>query len=428
MAKLGRRNFLSRTLFTGSFLSIAPWAFASQLEGVTIYSKHKSDSENFWKDIRKNFLLHEKRVYFNTAAMGPSAREVVDTIHEKNVEIETKGETLHILLEEATEKVGHFFNVTGNSIVLTRNATEGVNIIANSLPLEKGDEVIITTHEHIGGAAPWIALGQRKGVSVKCVELDLTGKNNFEKLKENVTSKTKAICFSHVTCTTGMVLPAKEIADFCRANNIYSCVDGAQAAGMISVDLKDLNPDFYAFSGHKWLYGPVGTGALYIKPDLITNLIPPFTGAYSIAKFNLKEGEIEYSEKANRMEFGTRNSAHFYAFGTALDFIGKLGGIKVIEERGRYLANRLKQKLVEVEGVELLTPMDEEYSGAIVTFRIKKMDFYDVNKMLDKKRFRVRKIYEADLDAIRISCGINNSMEEIDRLVMEIEEIANNSK
>lgn len=425
MAKLGRRNFLSRTLFTGSFLSIAPWAFANQLERVTTYSKHTPDSENFWKDVRKNFLLSEKKVYFNTAAMGVSTREVIDIIHEKNIEIETKGETLHFLLENAAEKVAHFFNVKSDAIALTRNTTEGINIIANCLPLEKGDEVIITTHEHIGGAAPWIALGQRKGINVKCVELDLSGENNFEKLKEYVTPKTKAICFSHITCTTGMVLPAKKIVDFCSANGIYSCIDGAQAAGMIAIDLQELNPDFYAFSGHKWLYGPVGTGVLYIKPDLITKLTPTFTGAYSIAKFDLKAGEIGYSEKANRMEFGTRNSAHFYGFGVALDYIDKLGGIKVIEERGKYLANRLKQKIRRLENVELLTPIDTMYSGAIVTFRMKKTDFEYINRSFIKKKFRVRKIYEADLDAIRISCGINNSIEEIDRLAMEIERIAN---
>ncbi|MFY0599950.1 MAG: aminotransferase class V-fold PLP-dependent enzyme [Cyclobacteriaceae bacterium] len=423
MGKLNRRNFINRALFASPILGFIPWASSPQLDDKNYPLTNNDNSENYWEDVRRKFFLTQDRIYFNTASIGASPKDVVNEMHKRTIEQETIGDTKHRLIEETRLKIAKFLNVEKDLIAITRNTTEGINLAASCLPLNQGDEIIITTHEHIGGAAPWITLKEKKGVEVKLLDLDLTGENNFEMLKRSITKKTKAVCFSHLTCTTGLKMPAKEIIAYCRQRNILSCVDGAQAVGMIDIDLNDLNPDIYAFSGHKWLYGPNGSGALYINRDMLSQLTPIFTGAYSLTEFNLKTKHFEYNKKAEMMEYGTRNAAHISALGTAFDFAQSIG-IKKIEKRGRDLAQRLKLELQSNSNVELLTPIKEVFSGSIVTFKIPDLPYMELKKILATKyKIRVRGIYENDLNAIRISCGIYNSMAEIDSLVKAIRQI-----
>ncbi len=146
-----------------------------------------------------------------------------------------------------------------------------MNTVARSLSLKEGDEVILSKDEHIGGAAIWLALSKEIGITIKLVDLDYSGKNNFNIIKKSVTDKTKVLVLSHVTCTTGMILPVKKIANYCKKKGIISCIDGAQAVGMIPVNITDINPDFYVTSGHKWLFGSKGTGILYINEYFLKN-------------------------------------------------------------------------------------------------------------------------------------------------------------
>jgi len=301
-----------------------------------------------------------------------------------------------------------------------------MNIIAQSLNLSAGDEVIVTTHEHVGGAAPWLHLMNTKGVVVKLIDLDITGEFNLQLIKDSINNKTKAVCFSHITCSTGMKLPAKEIAAHCRKKGVYTCIDGAQALGMFPIDLKDINPDFYTASGHKWLTGPKGTGILFIDKDIVKTINPVFAGAYTDTEYNLNELILKYRDTAQREEYGTRNTSLTLGFGAAVDFITGIG-IENVGRRGEELALLFRKSMFDYPEIEILTPENKGYSASIITFKIKDVNYLEAIKKLSKqKNIRLRGIYENKLDAIRVSFAFYNDEKEVELLVEGLKEMIAN--
>ena len=427
-----RRSFLGKMLLGSIAASVLPKSGLSKSESsndLNIFNLPKeitNYSEDYWKFIRQQFPLSKRKIYLNTASLGASPRLVIDTIYDWTLKLESMGESMQSKIQDTRVKAAALIKCDVDELAITTNTTEGVNIIAQSIAFKAGDEVIITDHAHIGGAAPWLALQKAKEIKVKLIKLDESGKHNLDIIKKVVSKKTKVVVISHVTCTTGMVLPVKEIAEFCREKGIYTCIDGAHPLGMMDIDLHDINPDFYATSGHKWLLGPKGTGFLFINKEVIKDLIPIHAGAYAGKNYNLKELIFEHNQKAQRIELGTRSTPTAMGLGSAIDFINAIG-IKNIEKRGRDLATYLKEQLVQLPSIELLTPMEAEFSTSIVTFRIKEMDYKTAQERIQaavidkpivgKKKIRVRGIHENNLNAIRVSCTIYNNFEELDDLL-----------
>lgn len=376
-----------------------------------------------WKKIRKQFILSDKKIYLNTASLGPSPKVVIDTVYQTMLRVEKNAENYHNLTEETHNKLGQLLNIDPHEIAITRNATEGMNIVARNLNLQAGDEVILTTHEHVGGTIPWLALQNEIGIKIRLVDLDLTGENNFELINNQVNTNTKVICMSHVTCTTGMILPAKEIAAFCRQKEIFSCIDGAQALGMIPIDLADINPDFYVASGHKWLFGPKGTGFLYINKSTLPKCKPVFVGAYSDKLYDLNTLKFEARDSVQRVEYGTRNTAIILGLGAAIDFIAAIG-INNVGERGRFLATIFRKRIEGLNNIKVLTPSKPSLSCSILSFRFIERDNKKINEEISINGLRLRSIYENDLDAIRISFAIFNTEQEVNELVGQILKIA----
>jgi selenocysteine lyase/cysteine desulfurase len=415
--EINRRFFLKKTVLTGAL-------FASGLKLTAKETDAESHGEDIWTSLRNEFYLRKDRIYFNTGTMGPCPKIAVNTMNDLTIEFETAGEIRHELAIETNKKLAAFLNCDLNEIAITRNATESINSIARSLPLVAGDEVIMTNDEHVGGSQIWVALMKEKGIRIKLIDLDYSGEKNLELFRNSISNRTKVVMFSHVTCTTGMVLPAKEIAGLCRSKNIYSCIDGAQAVGMIDVNLKDINPDFYAGSGHKWLLGPKGTGILYINKELLPKLNPVYAGANSDEKYDLLTQQLEFAKTAQREEYGTRNTALSLAFGKSIDFITQTGFQQIVQ-RTNYLATLLKTELQKNKRVELLSPVNNKYAGAIVTFRVKGKDYMQlINQLHQEYSFRVRGIYENKLNAIRVCCSVVNNDEEIKQFVKAIEKLS----
>jgi cysteine desulfurase/selenocysteine lyase len=429
MSKETRRGFIQKSILSGAFFSLGiPFLKANNnLETTYLDSEFKLENTDYnnidWKKIREQFLFSKDKQYLNTASLGPSPKIVIDTICKTIEKLETTCSHGHHLTEKTHTQIAAFLNTSPDEIAVIRNATEGMNIIARTLRLKAGDEVIITTHEHVGGASPWLALQKDLGVVVKLVDLDITGKKNLQIIKDTVTSKTKAIAFSHITCTNGMKLPVKEIAAFCKSKNIYSCVDGAQALGMFPIDLTDMNPDFYTSSGHKWLFGPKGTGVLYMNKKWITKLNPVFAGAYTDSKFDLNSLTMEYLESVQREEYGTRNTAISLGLESAIDFINTIG-IENVAKRGRELASYFRKGLSELNEVEILTPEATEFSASMITFKIKGKDNLKINQQIGREyKIRLRGIYENDLNAIRVSFAVFNTFKEINNLLIALKEV-----
>jgi len=220
-----------------------------------------------------------------------------------------------------------------------------------------------------------------------------------------------------------MKLPAKEIAAHCREKGVFTCIDGAQALGMFNIDLKDIKPDFYTASGHKWLTGPKGTGILFIDKDVVKTINPVFAGAYTDTEYNLNDLILKYRDTAQREEYGTRNTSLTLGFGAAVDFITGIG-ISNIERRGAELAQLFRKSLYEYPEIEFLTAENKEYSASIITFKIKDINYLDAIKKLGKrKNIRLRGIYENKLDAIRASFAFYNDEDEVSLLVEGLKEI-----
>lgn len=429
MSNATRRGFIQKSILGGLV-----YIFGTPLLGAqnaiensnfkeSFQLKHSTYNQIDWAKIRAQFLFPASRQYLNTASLGPSPRTVVDTISKTIEQLETSCSHGHHLTEKTHTQIAAFLNCSPDEIAVIRNATEGMNIIARTLRLKAGDEVIITTHEHVGGAAPWMALQKDLGIIVKLIDLDLNGETNFERIKAQTTSKTKAIAFSHITCTNGMKLPVKKLADFCRSKGIYSCVDGAQALGMFPIDLTDLNPDFYTSSGHKWLFGPKGTGLFFMNKKWIQKLNPVYVGAYSDSKYDLNSLQMEYRDSVQREEYGTRNTAITLGLGAAIDFITSIG-IENVAKRGRELSDHFRKKLEQMDSIEIITPKSPEFSASMLTFRIKNADNLKINQQINSLyKIRLRGIYENNLNSIRVSFAVYNTFKEIDNLVSALQEI-----
>lgn len=430
-----RRHFLKKILGGLAATTTLPWIASPSSRAATTSNfyqtldKYKGirevDEEKFWSFIKQQFPLQDDLIYMNNGGLGPSPFQVMETIKSQMWTWESISETGHGMVESMHEKAAKFFNCGSDEIAFTRNATEGMNIIARGIPLQKGDEVLMTTHEHPGGAIPWLGVAKDKGIRIKLFEPDLTNQDNLKIVESNITSRTKVLMISHIPCTTGLIFPVKEIAEICHQKGIYVVYDGAQVLGMIPVNFNELGCDFYTSSGHKWLCGPKGTGILYIRRDMFDVWQPTYVGAYSNQVYQLEQLKLEYRKAADVTEYATRNTPIIMGIGASLDFFDAIGMDKVAA-RGRALATHLKEQLSKNNKVKLLTPMDPGLSGAIVTFKIldDKKSYGDyIAQIKEQYHIRLRPIGEHGLNAIRASLHIYNTFEQVDQLVAAVKEL-----
>jgi selenocysteine lyase/cysteine desulfurase len=430
-----RRHFLKKILGGLAATTTLPWIASPSNSTAAISNFYQTlekieggkdtDDEKFWTLIKEQFPLEQDLIYMNNGGLGPSPYQVIETIKNQMWTWERISETGHWMVEGVHEKAAKFFNCGIDEIAFTRNSTESMNIIARGIPLKKGDEVLMTTHEHPGGAMPWLGLAKDTGIQVKLFEPDLADHDNLKIVESNITSRTKVLMISHIPCTTGLIFPVKEIAEFCHQKGIYVVYDGAQVLGMIPVNLNELGCDFYTSSGHKWLCGPKGTGILYIRREMLDVWHPTYIGAYSEKVYNLDQLKLEYGKAAYHTEYGTRNTPIIMGIGASLDFLGAIGMDKVAA-RDRALATHLKEQLVKIDKVELLTPMEPELSGGIVTFKIldNKKSYTDyISQIKEQYNIRLRPIGEHNLNAIRASLHVYTTFEQVDRLVEAIKQV-----
>lgn len=427
MAIYNRKEFL-KTIFGAGGLAILNsfiptiWATKSDSEDVSDLENSVMDAE--WENTRELFPLKKSINYFNTAGLGASPRSVLKAVSDKLNTYEIDAVDGRKEEKESKSVLAKFLGTEPENLAFTRNTTEGINIIARELNFQEGDEIISTKHEHVGGASPLLMLEKEKAVKLKIVDLDLNGSQNFELIKSQINSKTKLICISHVCCTTGLVLPIKQIAEYCKSRSVLLCVDGAQAIGSIWVDLKELDVDFYVGSGHKWLFGPKGTGFLYVNQRSYSQLKPNFAGAYAVESFNLKSHETKFVNNISRVEYGTRNSPLIKGLEAALKFHEALDYKKELA-RNQMLADYFRDELSKIKKIEILSPSIKEFRSPIVSFKLIGMDFNELRNLLLKKyHHRLRAIYENDLNALRVCVAIYNDKKQLDQLVLDLQEVS----
>jgi L-cysteine/cystine lyase len=387
--------------------------------------KVRPDDEQFWTTVRSQFPLTHDRVYFNNGTMGPSPFPVVEALRNALDTIDTTGE--YGGYETARPKIAKFVNVDESEISLTHNVTEGINVVAGGLPLTRGDEVILTTHEHVGNALPWLNRMRLDGVVIKTFTPAMTADENLNRVNDLITPRTRVIAVPHITCTAGLVLPAKEIARLGHDKGLWVFFDGAHGPGTTMLDLKDMGCDFYASCGHKWMCGPKGTGFLYVKKEMLDAVQARWVGGYSDTGWDVTVAPPEfkgYVPTAHRYDFGTQNAALSIGLAAAVDFLYHIG-MENIVRRGSSLARRLQDGLLALgDRVEMLTPTEERSRGFVIGFRLKNMPYDKFGEHAAKKKFRIRLVPESHLNSIRVSTHLYNSPAEVDAFLEAVKEVA----
>ncbi|HHG86579.1 MAG TPA: aminotransferase class V-fold PLP-dependent enzyme [Bacteroidetes bacterium] len=418
----GRRRFLKHLIASTSLgaLNLSGIGLGQNLDSHTDWSPAGLEGEAFWKDVRKQYTFYPNQIYLNSATIGLIPIPVRLAI-EKNFASLAQGK--YYLPHEPREKVAEFLGADVSEISLTHNTTEGINIIANGLPFRRKDEIIITDHEHVGNAFPWLNRARLSGLRFKVFTPAPTAAETLNRIASLITRRTRIIAVPHITCTTGQILPIRAIASLARSKGIWSFVDGAHGPGSTALDMHDLGCDFYATCGHKWLCAPAGIGMLYIRKEMLDTVEAHMVGAYSGMGWTLNHQEqsmLSLTQSAHRFDYGTQNKALILGLQDAVEFMQTIG-LEKIYARGRTLAAYLQEKLLALPHVEMLTPTEKKSRGTIIGFKVKgrSLDYFRKHPQL--MHFRVRIVPESNLDSLRISTHLFNTYAELDEFVDFIE-------
>jgi selenocysteine lyase/cysteine desulfurase len=415
-----RRGFF-RTLSTAAAAIPAGWSgFAAALHAATTEGE---PGEAYWKIVKREFPLQEDLIYLNAANVCPASRPVLDRYLEllrdfqANPSFQNR-DKYKTIQERVRGKLARMLGAGPDEIAITRNTSEGSNIIVTGMDLKAGDEVIITDHNHPSNNHSWKVRAKREGFTVKTLPVPVPARSREELIadfEKAITARTRVIAITHVTSTTGILYPAREIAELARRRKIWLHLDGAQTFGALDVNLAELGCDSYSGSAHKWFMGPLEAGVLYVRSERLPQIWPSIVTA----------GWADDLKGARKLEvFGQRDDARVAALEAAVDFLDLIG-MKNVEARSRALAARAKRQLSDVPGVEMKTNVEPALSGSVVKFRLRNRptaEAYDA--LWQKHRIALAQTAAGDAEGLRYSPHIYNSNEEIDRAVAAVRALA----
>jgi L-cysteine/cystine lyase len=375
---------------------------------------------------RKMFpaLTGNSYVYLNSGGSGPPSRETIAAMREADdlcsgpayLEGTDFYAHQHSLYARARETVGRLVNVAPHDLALTQSTTHGMNLGTFALDWEAGDEVVSSRSEHPGCLVPLHALEKRYGVRLKLIEPPITA----EKIEMAMTPRTRLIAISHVDWTTGDILPLEEISTLARDRGALTLVDGAQSVGNIPVDVPATGVDMYAFTGHKWVLGPEGMGAFYIRPSLeaeSTSL--GFASLSDPSAFDAEGGyEAYFHEGARRFEASTMSPALAAGFAAAAEAVYERGPEGFAEIRRR--ADLLISLLEEMPRVTLRSPRPA--GCGLVSFEISDVAPKEAAEKLLAGEFVVRFIPEP-YPYVRASTHLFNTEEELQALAEAVSKL-----
>lgn len=306
---------------------------------------------------------------------------------------------LYELSIRATESIGnarkHIAAFIGageenhHDIVFTRNTSESLNLLAYSFAptvLEEGDEVCITIMEHHSNMIPWQQACKRAGAKLVYLYCDENGQISEEEMQKKIGPKTKIVSAVHVSNVLGVENPVKRLAELVHAQGGYMIVDGAQSVPHIKVDVKDLDCDFFAFSGHK-IFGPMGIGVLWGRHELLDAMPPFLTGGEMIE--SVSEQDAVWSEVPEKFEAGTQDAAGIYATDAALTYVEQIG-LDKMEKREAALMAYLAKRMEELSYIEVVGPKDPAKRYGAFSFNVKGVHPHDVSGILSGENVAIR--------------------------------------
>jgi len=394
-------------------------------------SEAKSQFPIFSKKINGKQLVYLDSS--NSAQKPLSVLKSLDNFY-KN-EFSNIGRSIHTLSVNATNKfeetrmnMKKFINASSkDEIIFTKNATESINLVAATFGqqyIKQGDEILITELEHHSNYIPWHYLRVNKGAIIKFAPINDDGDILIDKFKELINPKTKIIALTHLSNVTGTIVPIKEIVEIAKKKNIPVLVDGCQSAPHIKIDVKDLDCDFYAISGHK-VYGPTGVGVLYAKKKWLENL-PPYIGGGGMIS-EVKKDKVTYAPLPEKYEAGTMATAEVVAFNESIKFMQSIGIENIIKHENE-LTNYALDNMKKINSVNIVG--NPKNKAGVISFTIKGVHPHDISTIVDEEGVAIRaghhccQILHERLNlpaTARASFGIYNTKEDIDILCKAIE-------
>jgi len=403
--------------------------------------------------IREDFPILKRKIndypliYFDNAATSQKPRQVIEAIkdfyekHNANVHraVHTLSQEASELYENAHEEVARFINAKGLAeIVFVRGTTEAINLVAYAWGLhnlKKGDEVLVTLMEHHSNIVPWENLSKLNGFQVKYAQVNKDATLNYEAFEKMISDKTKIVCMSHISNVTGVINDVKRIAKAAHEQGALILVDGAQSVPHMPVDVKDLDVDFLAFSGHKML-APTGIGVLYGKRELLERMEPFHGGGEMIREVTFdpekKRCSIAWNSLPWKFEAGTPHTSGGIGLMEAVRYLKHIGmeNVKTHEETlTEYALRNMKERC---ESIQIYGPQDPSAKCGIIPFGVKDLSSHDIALFLDNYGIMVRSGYHCAQplhellklsSSARASFYIYNTREEIDRFIEVLKEI-----
>jgi cysteine desulfurase/selenocysteine lyase len=374
-------------------------------------------------------------VYLDNAASAQKPRAVLDRLDRAyTAQYANVHRGLHYLANEATEayegareKVAAFLNAARKEeIIFTRNATEAINLVAYTFGRERikaGDEIVLSIMEHHSNIVPWHFLRERQGAVIKWAPVDDEGHFLVDEFEKLIGPRTRLVAVTHMSNMLGTLVPVKEVTRIAHAHGVPVLIDGAQAAVHVDVDVRDIDCDFYAFTGHK-IYGPTGIGVLYGKYAHLAAM-PPFNGGGEMIR-EVFEDRITYGDPPHKFEAGTPSIVQAIGLGAALDYVASVGKARIrSHEEGlmRYAHDRLR----EINSLRIFGTTKDK--GPIVSFEIKGAHPHDVATIIDRSGVAVRAGTHCVMPLLarfgltascRASFAMYNTPAEVDRLAQAL--------
>lgn len=394
----------------------------------------KRQDANYFREFRKLLPAAEKYTYMNSAGCGPLAKPVLDRMVQTFTTMAEEGQVnvkvhreLKELLEQVRMDVAAFIHAEPKEIFFVRCIAEGLNLINRMFSFEPGDEFLISDQENPASILPCFVLGPELHTSTAVFKGTGNKEDIIRQFQEALTDRTKMAVISHVFHTTGAAIPAEEICRECGKRGVISVLDGAQASGNIAIDVQKLGCDFYLLSCHKWLCGPEGIGAVYIRKKWLDKVRVPFGGVGMQDGFDFARGTVTPRGDARKFEYGGRHIPMYCAFSECIRLAERIGLENIIErkrELHRYCRQRFEQELPEAR---ILSPEDERLITGIFSFTLKDMDHkllvaraWEEEQMIIQ--WRTVNLYTGE-EGIRVSLNWFITEEEIDKLVAFVKRV-----
>jgi L-cysteine/cystine lyase len=361
-------------------------------------------------------------IQLNTGSAGPIPAEVAAAMTELETYERDFGRAQYEYyldslqrMDEARAGVAAVLGGELDEVAITHAATDGMNLGTWSIDWRDGGRAVTTCHEHAGGVGPLYSICDRYGVDLGFAEFsgDASDDEILDRFDELITPETRLVSLSHVLWTTGLVMPVARIAALAHERGALVLVDGAQSAGAIPVNVRDLGADMYAIPAQKWLLGPEGLGALWVRRELMGTIGLSFAGYFSFASYDSR-GNRALQPDARRFQVTNYHRPSVLGMARAIGWLTMFVGLDFVYRRGAEMAHRAADLLAAIDGVTLLTPRDR--MAGLVSFRIRGWEPQAAMDELAARTFCIIRTLPP-IDALRISPGFWTTEDEMDRFL-----------